>query len=52
VTRRFGLVVDLLGEPGLDHLLAPPVPFARAPQLYASLDGNSDVPPAHVFVYR
>ena len=52
VDRRFALVVDLLGEPGLDHLLAPPVPFARAPQLYASLDGNSDVPPAHVFVYR
>lgn len=52
VARRFDLVVDLLGEPALDHLLAPPVPFARAPQLYASLDGNSDVPPAHVFVYR
>jgi 2-desacetyl-2-hydroxyethyl bacteriochlorophyllide A dehydrogenase len=51
-TRRFSLVVELLAEPGLDHLLAPPVPFARAPQLYASLDGNSDVPPAHVFVYR
>lgn len=50
--RRFGLVVDLLGEPALDHLLAPPVPFARAAQLYASLDGNADVPPAHVFVYR
>lgn len=50
--RRFDLVTDLLGEPGLDHLLAAPVPFARAPQLYASLDGNSDVPPAHVFVYR
>jgi threonine dehydrogenase-like Zn-dependent dehydrogenase len=51
-TRRFGLVVDLLGEPALDHLLAPPVRFGRAPQLYASLDGNADVPPAHVFVYR
>jgi threonine dehydrogenase-like Zn-dependent dehydrogenase len=50
--RRFDLVTDLLGETGLDHLLAVPIPFARAPQLYASLDGNSDVPPAHVFVYR
>lgn len=52
VARRFDLVVDLLGEPDLDHLLAPPVPFVRAAQLYASLDGNADVPPAHVFVYR
>jgi 2-desacetyl-2-hydroxyethyl bacteriochlorophyllide A dehydrogenase len=50
--RRWELVLSLLEEPALDALLAPPVPFARAADLYASLDRDGDAPPAHVFVYR
>lgn len=50
--RRWTQVVALLREPALDALLAEPTPFARAPELYPALDASSDVPPAHVFVYR
>lgn len=50
--RRWRLVTSLLEEPALDALLAPAVPFARAAELYASLDREVDLPPAHVFVYR
>lgn len=50
--RRWTFVLSLLRERALDALLAPPVPFDRAAELYASLDTVADVPPAHVFVYR
>lgn len=50
--RRWFLVSDLLHEPRLDALLAEPVPFERAADLYAALEGDDDLPPAHVFVYR
>ena len=50
--RRWRFVLSLLRERALDALLAPPVPFARAAELYATLDRDADVPPAHVFVYR
>jgi len=50
--RRWALVLELLAEPALDALLAPPTPFAQAPALYAALDVATDAPPAHVFVYR
>jgi len=50
--RRWTFVLSLLRERALDALLAPPVPFDRAAELYASLDTATDVPPAHVFVYR
>ena len=50
--RRWRLVLSLLREGALDALLAPPVPFAEAAELYAALDTDADVPPAHVFVYR
>lgn len=50
--RRWFLVSDLLHEPRLDALLGEPVPFDRAADLYASLDTDDDLPPAHVFVYR
>lgn len=50
--RRWLLVLSLLTERALDALIAPPVPFERAAELYASLDSEADVPPAHVFVYR
>jgi len=55
--RRFELVQDLLGEPKLDHLIAPPVPFERAAELYAKLDRSiddrdADAPlPCHVLAY-
>jgi threonine dehydrogenase-like Zn-dependent dehydrogenase len=49
--RRWELVLSLLEEPALDALLAP-TPFERAAELYASLDRDTDTPPAHVFVYR
>jgi 2-desacetyl-2-hydroxyethyl bacteriochlorophyllide A dehydrogenase len=49
--RRWLLVLTLLHERALDALLAP-VPFGDAAALYASLDTETDVPPAHVFVYR
>lgn len=49
--RRWLLVLTLLHERALDALVAP-VPFAHAAALYASLDTDADVPPAHVFVYR
>lgn len=35
--RRFALVTDLLGEPALDALLDPPVPFEDASSCYARL---------------
>lgn len=50
--RRWLFVLSLLHERALDALLATPVPFAQAAQLYAALDTDADVPPAHVFVYR
>jgi len=50
--RRWRLVLSLLHERALDALLAPPTPFERAAELYASLDTTADLPPAHVFVYR
>ena len=50
--RRWALVTELLREPGLDALVADPVPFERAAELYATLDRDDDLPPAHVFVYR
>lgn len=50
--RRWLLVMSLLAERALDALLAPAVAFDRAGELYASLDTDVDVPPAHVFVYR
>ncbi|MBX3190172.1 MAG: zinc-binding alcohol dehydrogenase [Labilithrix sp.] len=50
--RRWALVLSLLEEPRLDALLAPPVPFARAAELYAALDREADAAPAHLFVYR
>lgn len=50
--RRWLLVLSLLRERSLDALIAPPVAFADAAALYAALDTESDVPPAHVFVYR
>jgi threonine dehydrogenase-like Zn-dependent dehydrogenase len=50
--RRWMLVLSLLHERALDALLAPPTPFERAADLYASLDTHADLPPAHVFVYR
>jgi 2-desacetyl-2-hydroxyethyl bacteriochlorophyllide A dehydrogenase len=49
--RRFGVVEDLLGEPRLDALIAPPVPFERAATLYAELDADDDPLPCHVFEY-
>ena len=51
-SRRWLFVLSLLSERALDALLAPPVAFERAGELYASLDTDADVPPAHVFVYR
>jgi 2-desacetyl-2-hydroxyethyl bacteriochlorophyllide A dehydrogenase len=50
--RRWLFVLSLLHERALDALLAPGVPFAQAAELYAALDRDADVPPAHVFVYR
>jgi 2-desacetyl-2-hydroxyethyl bacteriochlorophyllide A dehydrogenase len=50
--RRWQLVLSLLHERALDALLAPPTPFDDAASLYASLATDTDVPPAHVFVYR
>jgi 2-desacetyl-2-hydroxyethyl bacteriochlorophyllide A dehydrogenase len=50
--RRWLFVLSLLRERALDALLAPAVPFAQAAELYAALDRDADVPPAHVFVYR
>jgi threonine dehydrogenase-like Zn-dependent dehydrogenase len=50
--RRFAIVLELLAEPALDALLAPPVSFDRAPELYAALDRDADGPPCPVFVYR
>ncbi len=50
--RRWMFVLSLLRERALDALLAPPVPFDRAAELYAALDRDANVPPAHVFVYR
>jgi len=50
--RRWLLVLSLLHERALDALLAPSTPFDRAADLYASLDTPSDLPPAHLFVYR
>jgi 2-desacetyl-2-hydroxyethyl bacteriochlorophyllide A dehydrogenase len=50
--RRWTQVVDLLRDDALDGLIAEPVPFAKAPELYGALSEASDVPPAHVFVYR
>lgn len=35
--RRWALVGELLGEPALDALIAPPVPLSAAPALYARL---------------
>jgi 2-desacetyl-2-hydroxyethyl bacteriochlorophyllide A dehydrogenase len=49
--RRFGVVEDLLGEPGLDALIAPAIAFERAPELYAKLDRDEDTLPCHVFEY-
>jgi threonine dehydrogenase-like Zn-dependent dehydrogenase len=51
VARRFALVVDLLAEPALDALLAPPTSFEHAPDLFAALDRDADGPPCPVFVY-
>jgi 2-desacetyl-2-hydroxyethyl bacteriochlorophyllide A dehydrogenase len=51
IARRFGVVEDLLGEPRLDALVAPAVPFERASELYATLDADRDALPAHVFEY-
>ena len=45
-------MLSLLRERALDALLAPAVPFAQAADLYAALDRDADLPPAHVFVYR
>lgn len=50
--RRWELVLSLLQEAGLDALIAAPVPFEEAAELYGRLEGERDVPPAHVFVYR
>lgn len=50
--RRWLFVLSLLRERALDALFAPAVPFAQAPGLYARLDAEADLPPAHVFVYR
>jgi threonine dehydrogenase-like Zn-dependent dehydrogenase len=50
--RRWQLVLSLLHERALDALIAEPTPFESAADLYASLDADADVPPAHVFVYR
>jgi 2-desacetyl-2-hydroxyethyl bacteriochlorophyllide A dehydrogenase len=50
--RRWLFVLSLLHERALDALIAPPTPFERAAELYASLANDGDVPPAHVFVYR
>ncbi|MBS2016827.1 MAG: NAD-binding protein [Deltaproteobacteria bacterium] len=50
--RRWSLVASLLEEQALDALVAPPFPFERAADLYAELDRDDDLPPAHVFVYR
>ncbi len=50
--RRWLFVLSLLRERALDALLAPAVPFTQAAELYAALDRDVDVPPAHVFVYR
>ena len=49
--RRSSLVIDLLRDPSLDVLLAPSVPFARAPDLYAALDADTDGAACPVFVY-
>jgi threonine dehydrogenase-like Zn-dependent dehydrogenase len=56
--RRFDLVQDLLGEPNLDALIAPPVAFEAAPDLYARLargdadaDADADALPCHVLAY-
>jgi threonine dehydrogenase-like Zn-dependent dehydrogenase len=50
--RRWMLVLTLLHDRVLDALLAPPTPFDRAAELYASLDAGIELPPAHVLVYR
>lgn len=50
--RRWELVTSLLRDAALDALVAEPVPFDRAAELYAKLDRDDDLPPAHVFVYR
>ena len=50
--RRWSLVLELLREPALDALLAPPTSFDRAAELYSSLATGADLPPAHVLVYR
>ena len=50
--RRWLFVLSLLHERALDGLIAPSTPFADAAELYASLAGDADLPPAHVFVYR
>ncbi len=50
--RRWQLVVSLLEEPALDALVGEPAPFEKASDVYARLDGDDDLPPAHVFVYR
>lgn len=49
--RRWLLVLTLLHDRALDALIAS-VPFGDAARLYALLDTDADVPPAHVFVYR
>jgi 2-desacetyl-2-hydroxyethyl bacteriochlorophyllide A dehydrogenase len=49
--RRFAIVDELLGEPKLDALIAPPVPLSDAAGLYARLDGGEDPLPCHVFEY-
>jgi threonine dehydrogenase-like Zn-dependent dehydrogenase len=50
--RRFELVCDLLREPRLDALLAPPCAFSEAPGLYARLAVSPPPAPQVVFHYR
>jgi threonine dehydrogenase-like Zn-dependent dehydrogenase len=51
LTRRFGLVADLLQNPALDSLIGSPVPFADAPAAYARLARSPGLALQTVFEY-
>jgi threonine dehydrogenase-like Zn-dependent dehydrogenase len=49
--RRFGLVLELLGDSRLDALIEPPVPFDSAPATYVRLDADPGASLHTVFAY-
>jgi 2-desacetyl-2-hydroxyethyl bacteriochlorophyllide A dehydrogenase len=49
--RRFSLVLDLLGDPRLDALVEPPIPFGEAPAAYGKLAGDPAATLQTVFFY-